>query len=92
MEKGVIDDNIPVQRSGPQSDEHGVLSSFGDLDGFVPTFAQKNIQRMKYETPTPIQKHAIPLGIAGVDLMCCAQTVILPLSIHLICCTYLVLL
>ena len=30
---------------------------------------------MKYETPTPIQKHSLPLGIAGFDLMCCAQTV-----------------
>jgi hypothetical protein len=33
------------------------------------------IKLMKYTNPTPIQKHAIPLGMAEVDLMCCAQTV-----------------
>eukprot|EP00975_Prorocentrum_lima_P001664 357822-Prorocentrum_lima.AAC.1 len=33
---GMIDDNIPVQRSGPQSEEVPVLESFLDLDGRVP--------------------------------------------------------
>eukprot|EP00501_MAST-03F_sp_TOSAG23-6_P000529 GSMAST32.ASY1.ANO1.549.1 assembled CDS len=31
-------------------------------------------ERMGYKTPTPIQKHAVPLGLFGHDLMCCAQT------------------
>ena len=35
---------------------------------------QTNIQLMKYSHPTPIQKHAIPMAMAGEDLMCCAQT------------------
>lgn len=74
---GMIDDNIPVQRSGPQSEEVPVLESFLDLDGRVPPHILKCFELMKFEKPTPIQKHAIPLGLAGLDLMCCAQTVCL---------------
>lgn len=74
-ERGEIDDNIPVERSGPQSEEAGVLQSFAELEGRVPPYVSANIALMKYEKPTPIQKHSIPLGLAGLDLMCCAQTV-----------------
>lgn len=35
---------------------------------------RQNIQRMRYTTPTPIQRHAIPHAMAGQDLLCCAQT------------------
>jgi len=73
-EKNLIDDNIPVERSGSQSDKHGVLEAFRELEGRIPSFIKRNIELMHYEHPTPIQKHAIPLGLAGVDLMCCAQT------------------
>lgn len=74
-EHGFIDDNIPVERSGPRSAEIPVLQSFNELDGKVPQFMMNCIKLMGYEKPTPIQKHAVPLGLAGVDLMCCAQTV-----------------
>lgn len=33
-----------------------------------------NIHRSGYLRPTPVQKHAIPIIIAGRDLMACAQT------------------
>ncbi|XP_039165299.1 DEAD-box ATP-dependent RNA helicase 52C [Eucalyptus grandis] len=33
-----------------------------------------NIRRCKYAKPTPIQRHAIPIAVAGRDLMACAQT------------------
>jgi hypothetical protein len=33
----------------------------------------ENIQRARYEAPTPVQKHAIPVALAGRDLMACAQ-------------------
>ncbi len=75
-EKGVIDDSIPVERSGPKSDEVGVLQNFSELEGSVPNYVMNNIALMNYDRPTPIQKHSIPLGLAGLDLMCCAQTVI----------------
>lgn len=74
-EKGFIDDNIPVERSGPRSEEIGVLNTFAELEGTVPSYVMNNIALMRYERPTPIQKHSVPLGLAGLDLMCCAQTV-----------------
>lgn len=74
---GSIADNIPVERSGPNADEVPALESFSELPDIVPSFIHNNIRLMKYESPTPIQKHAIPLGLSGVDLMCCAQTVMI---------------
>jgi len=79
-EDGVISDNIPVERSGSRANEVPVLASFDELEGTIPPFMIQCIKLMKYNNPTPIQKHAIPLGMAGVDLMCCAQTVS---SIHM---------
>jgi len=67
---------IPVERSGP-GENVPVLISFNDLKSNIgfPDFLSDNISRMRYENPTPIQKHAIPLGLANLDLMCCSQTV-----------------
>lgn len=75
VEHGFIDDNIPVERSGPGAEETPVLNSFAELEGRIPPYASHNISLMRYITPTPIQKHAVPLGLSGADLMCCAQTV-----------------
>jgi hypothetical protein len=72
--QGVIENNIPVERSGPRADEIPILENFSELQD-LPQFIQRNIQLMRYEKPTPIQKHSVPLGLAGLDLMCCAQTV-----------------
>lgn len=72
---GMIEDSIPVERSGPRSDEISALTNFEELKEILPAFMSRNIDLMKYAKPTPIQKHAIPLGLAGLDLMCCAQTV-----------------
>jgi len=33
-----------------------------------------NVKRAGYETPTPVQKNALPIIMAGRDLMACAQT------------------
>jgi hypothetical protein len=40
----------------------------------LPAALRRNVARMNYASLTPIQKHAIPLALAGDDLMCCAQT------------------
>ena len=33
-----------------------------------------NVARCKYSKPTPVQRYSIPIGLAGRDLMACAQT------------------
>ena len=48
------------------------ICSFEDA-GLNDTFLA-NVRRAKYDKPTPVQKWAIPLIVAGRDLMACAQT------------------
>lgn len=90
-ESRVQGDNIPVERSGPDCDKVPALETFKDLEYHVPSYTMRNIGLLKYETPTPIQKHAIPLGLSGADLMCCAQTVSLHLDCSLLFLTYIFL-
>ncbi|CAN1120438.1 DEAD-box ATP-dependent RNA helicase 52C [Linum perenne] len=62
--------DIPVKASG--TDVPPPVESFEEIDleeGLI-----QNVQRCKYTKPTPIQKHAIPIAVAGRDLMACAQT------------------
>jgi ATP-dependent RNA helicase DDX3X len=65
--------NIKVELSGPGADSAPALDSFASLSQ-LPPFLSRNIELMRYSTPTPIQQHAVPLALAGCDLMCCAQT------------------
>ena len=65
--------NIKVECRGPGSDAAPPLDDFGALTS-LPPFLARNIGLMNYVKPTPIQRHAVPLALAGVDLMCCAQT------------------
>jgi ATP-dependent RNA helicase DDX3X len=68
-------EDIPVKRSGADSDKYPAMKTFQDaaLAG-VPLFLQRNINLCGYTTPTPVQKHAIPIAVAGLDVMTCAQT------------------
>jgi ATP-dependent RNA helicase DDX3X len=61
-------EDIPVE----SSEEMPVMDSFTDCD-VHPTMLN-NINRLQYETPTPVQKHAIPIYLMRRDLMACAQT------------------
>ena len=63
-------DEIPVKVTGKE------------IPSAIDTFEQagileqcsSNIKKAKFIKPTPIQKHAIPIVLAGRDLMACAQT------------------
>ena len=48
------------------------ITSFADVD--LGPSLMSNVQRCKYTKPTPVQRYSIPTGIAGRDLMACAQT------------------
>lgn len=63
-------DDIPVETSGD-----GVpppVGAFAEID--LGDALNANIRRCKYAKPTPVQRHAIPISLAGRDLMACAQT------------------
>lgn len=62
-------EDIPVETSG--RDVPASVTTFEELN--LPPAMASNIQRCKYTTPTPVQRYAIPIGIAGRDLMACAQ-------------------
>ena len=63
-------DDITVEVTGRNPPKH--ISTFEEC-GFSES-AQKNVERCKYTRPTPVQKYAIPIIMAGRDLMACAQT------------------
>ena len=63
-----------VDVSGPGSASAAPLADFESLGSALPPFLGRNIALMNYRKPTPIQQHAVPLALAGSDLMCCAQT------------------
>jgi len=68
--KNYDDIQVEVKHSLEQYD---VMKSFADIS-MMSVELQRNIERMRYQHPTPIQKHSIPLAVAAQDLMCCAQT------------------
>ncbi|GMH04511.1 hypothetical protein Nepgr_006351 [Nepenthes gracilis] len=63
-------EDIPVETSG--QDIPPAVNTFADID--LGEGLNENIKRCKYVKPTPIQRHAIPIVVAGRDLMACAQT------------------
>lgn len=63
-------DAIPVEVSGQDPPEPFV--NFSDLD--LGECLNHNIELAHYSKPTPVQKHAVPISLAGRDLMACAQT------------------
>ncbi|KAL6576717.1 DEAD-box ATP-dependent RNA helicase 37 [Orobanche minor] len=63
-------DDIPVETSG--KDVPPPVNTFADID--LGEALNLNIKRCKYLKPTPVQRYAIPIALAGRDLMACAQT------------------
>ncbi|CAL9756426.1 unnamed protein product [Musa acuminata subsp. burmannicoides] len=63
-------EDIPVETSGENVPPP--VSTFSEID--LGDAVNENIRRCKYVKPTPVQRHAIPILLAGRDLMACAQT------------------
>ncbi|KAL8162283.1 hypothetical protein V2J09_013772 [Rumex salicifolius] len=63
-------EDIPVETSGDNVPPP--VNTFADID--LGNELNANIRRCKYVKPTPVQRHAIPISLAGRDLMACAQT------------------
>lgn len=64
-------EDIPVEITG--SDVPKPVSTFAEID-LGESLKDNIMNRCKYVKPTPIQRHAIPVALAGRDLMACAQT------------------
>lgn len=65
-------DNIEIKVSGSDGEVYRPLATFQDAN--LRQIILDNVMRAGYDAPTPVQKHAIPIMIAGRDLMACAQT------------------
>jgi len=63
-------DSIKVNVEGENKPQPIIKFSEANL---CPLLAS-NVKRAGYETPTPVQKNALPIIMAGRDLMACAQT------------------
>ncbi|MED6225052.1 DEAD-box ATP-dependent RNA helicase 37 [Stylosanthes scabra] len=63
-------EDIPVETSG--NNVPPPVNTFAEID--LGEALNANITRCKYVKPTPVQRHAIPISLAGRDLMACAQT------------------
>ncbi|KAK4516307.1 uncharacterized protein ATC70_011277 [Mucor velutinosus] len=63
-------ENIPVETKGQNVPEGITEFSNSGLDKHL----LENIQHARYTTPTPVQKHSIPIVMQHHDLMACAQT------------------
>ncbi|KAL1443950.1 hypothetical protein MTO96_030109 [Rhipicephalus appendiculatus] len=63
-------EDIPVEATGDDSPKH--INSFDDCS--LTEIIRMNIELAHYTSPTPVQKHAIPIILSKRDLMACAQT------------------
>lgn len=63
-------EDIPVETSGDNVPPP--VETFAQID--LGDALNQNIKRCKFVKPTPVQRHAIPISLAGRDLMACAQT------------------
>lgn len=65
-------DKIEVRVTGEGADSVARIQTFAESK--LRDFLLENVEKSGYKKPTPIQKCAIPLIMAGFDLMGCAQT------------------
>ena len=62
--------DIPVKTTGDSCPPK--IASFSDVH--LTELLMENITKSHYKTPTPVQEFAIPIILAGRDIMGCAQT------------------
>jgi ATP-dependent RNA helicase DDX3X len=63
-------EDIPVEATGDDVPEH--ITSFDEIS--LTDIIKANVKLARYTRPTPVQKYAIPIVMAGRDVMACAQT------------------
>ena len=73
-----IESDTPVARSGEVGKDVRAIDEFGeDFRNVVPEWTFDNLtkkDRMRYRKPSPIQRHCVPLALAGHDVLASAQT------------------
>ena len=67
-------DKVSVKRSGLNAQKVSPIEAFNEIRSRCPAQVWSNLQRMGYQQPTPVQKHAVPFAFEGHDVMCCAET------------------
>lgn len=63
-------EDIPVEATGEDIPSH--INTFDDIK--LTDIIRMNIALTRYDTPTPVQKYAIPIIVGRRDVMACAQT------------------
>ncbi|XP_022910032.1 ATP-dependent RNA helicase DDX3X isoform X2 [Onthophagus taurus] len=63
-------EDIPVEATGDKVPRH--ITSFEEVQ--LTEIIRQNIVMARYDTPTPVQKYAIPIILSKRDVMACAQT------------------
>lgn len=63
-------EDIPVEATGDKVPCH--ITSFEEVQ--LTEIIRNNISMARYDTPTPVQKYAIPIILGKRDVMACAQT------------------
>jgi ATP-dependent RNA helicase DDX3X len=63
-------EDIPVEATGDKVPRH--ITSFEEVQ--LTEIIRNNISLARYDTPTPVQKYAIPIIVSKRDVMACAQT------------------
>lgn len=73
-----IEAETEVTRGGAVGKDVAPIGEFGvDFSNLVPKFVYDNLvgeDRMRYRRPSPIQRHTVPLALAGHDVLASAQT------------------
>jgi ATP-dependent RNA helicase DDX3X len=64
--------DLVVKRAGCGDITHA--DDYANISAEMPLFLVRNIDLCNYSALTPVQKHAIPLAIGGLDILCSAQT------------------